>query len=139
MSTFPVNPQIVKKDAKHAAEKKHADEHMKWFDKPKVVTVQQLKAHKLKREAHELEDAIYHMRQNSGLDPDVARRSEAEVKNAIAAANIAMDHVNQKLSKKWLTKATKSFRRAESMLGKPMTIGGTLRRKHRKSVKRCKS
>jgi hypothetical protein len=160
VSTFPVPPQIVKKDAKHAAAKADADEYWKYLDNPIVVTVEQLEAHALKREADELAEAIWHMSKYSGLDQDVARRSKAEVRNAITKANEAMKDVNNvdDTATNFLREATNSLNEAKELLGtgKPMkrarstgkprarstgnpmkrARGGTLRRK---SVKRCKS
>ena len=160
VSTFPVPPQTVKNDVKHAAAKADADKYWKFLDKPKVVTVEQLEAYALKREADELAEAIWYMRKYSGLDQDVARRSKAEVSNAITKANEAMKDVNNvdNTATNFLREATNSLNEAKELLGtgkpmkrarstgkprarstgKPMkrARGGTLRRK---SVKRCKS
>jgi len=164
VSTFPVPPQIVKKNADYAAEKEYVDEHMKWFKTPKVVTVEQLEAHALKREAHELADVIWHRSignvGHTDLKPELARRSKAEVRNAITKANEAMKDVNNvdDTATNFLREATNSLNEAKELLGtgKPMkrarstgkprarstgnpmkrARGGTLRRK---SVKRCKS
>lgn len=145
MSVFPANSDRVQRDTMNAAEKEYADKHMNWFNTPKVVTVEQLKAHALKREAHELEHVIGHISMHLGLDQDVARSSKAEVRNAITKANEAMKDVNNVDKKKatnFLRAATNSLNKAKKNLlgiGKPMkrgARGGTLRRK---SVKRCKS
>ena len=147
-SSFPVDPAIVQKDAKYAADKAAANKYWNFSDKPREVTVQQLKAVELIRRAQELGDVIWHRSKgnigHTDLKPDLARRSLAQVTNAIDAAKHATMDVNKNLANKFLNKATKSFNRAENMLGvgKSMTRGtrgGTLRRKHRKSVKRCKS
>ena len=160
VSTFPADSKTVENDAKHDAEMKYADEQTKWFKKPRIVTVEQLEAHALKREADELAEAIWYMSKYSGLDHDVALRSKAEVMNAITKANEAMKDVNNvdDTATKFLKEATNSLNEAKELLGtgKPMkrarstgkprarstgnpmkrARGGTLRRK---SVKRCKS
>ena len=150
VSTFPVHPQIVKKNAKHAAEMKCADEQTKWFKKPRIVTVEQLEAHALKREAHNLITEIGYRIKRSGLTQHKAGLAKIQLDNAIKTADQVMDDQvmdeadqvrHESKANRLLTKANRSIMNvnkmfASAILSKRGARGGTLRRK---SVKRCKS
>jgi hypothetical protein len=145
-STFPVHPDRVRQEAEQAAEQAVAKKFWSFLDTiGKKVRPQEIKADDLIYRAQELGDVIWHRsRGNIGhtdLDLDLARRSLAKVEDAIQAARDAKKNAsNKKKATNFLRKATRSFGIANRMLsGKSTTRGGTLRRKHRKSVKRCKS
>ncbi len=146
MSTFPANFDRVQLDTKQAAENAALDEE--WNRFPKVFT----KAHMLQGDATVLLDhaksaIAKQVRANSKTGVKLARASVRSVNAAINAANDAI----KKQTTESMQKATKMLNEANIKIDKAwnyapmkhsMTIrkkGGTLRRKHRKSVKRCKS
>jgi hypothetical protein len=144
-STFLVHPDRVQQEAEQAAEQAAAKKFWSFLDTiGKKVRPQEIKADDLIYRAQELGEVIWHRsRGNTGhtdLDLDLASRSMAKVEDAIKAAKDAKYASNKKKATYFLRKATRSFGIANRMLsGKSTTRGGTLRRKHRKSVKRCKS
>lgn len=143
-NTFPAF-KVTQDAARYAREKAYADKY--WSFLGKEVTVQELKANELIYQAQELGEVIWHRsignKGHTDLDLDLASRSMAKVEAAIKAAKYAKYASNKKIATNFLRKATRSFGIANRMLsGKSTTRGtrgGTLRRKHRKSVKRCKS
>jgi hypothetical protein len=145
VSTIPVDPKTVRKDAKHAAEMKYADEQTEWFKKPRIVTVEQLKAYALEREAQNLITEIGYRIQRSGLTQHKAGLAKIQLDNAIKTAKQVMDEsneTNKTKSTRLLTKANRSIMNVNKMFASAILSmkrggrGGTLRRK---SVKRCKS
>jgi len=162
-SHFPVHPDRVQQEAEQAAEQAAAKKRLSFLDTlGKEVTDQEIKADDLIYQARELGEVIWHRsRGNIGhtdLDLDLANRSMAKVEDTINAAKYAKYASDKNKATKFLREATRSFGIAKRMLsgksttrgtrgtrgtkgtrGTRGTRGGTLRRKHRKSVKRCKS
>jgi len=141
-STFPAF-KVTQDHARHARQIAAADEYLSY--KPREVTYQQLKAYDLERKAQDLKSEIDYRIEHSGLTQRGADRTEVQLNTAIATAREAMKESNKAKATRLLTKANrfisnvnKSFNSAISSMQRG-TRGGTLRRKHRKSVKRCKS
>jgi hypothetical protein len=146
-TSFPVDPGRVQLEAEKKAQQAAAKKYWSFLDTlGKEVTVQEIKADDLIQRAQELGEVIWHRSKGNighiDLDTVLANRSLAKVEAAIKAAKQAKYASDKNKATKFLRKATMSFSIANRMLSKSMTRGargGTLRRKHRKSVKRCKS
>jgi len=149
VSSFPADFDRVQRDTRNAAI--NADLDAFWNSFPKVFTT----AHMLKGDATGLiehaQSAIgKQMRSKSKTGEKLARASVQSVNAAIKAADAAIrDRTDESLQK-----ATKMLNEANMKIDKALKYepkkhsmttrrgirkGGTLRRKHRKSVKRYKS
>jgi hypothetical protein len=135
--------KVTQDAARYAREKAAADKFFNY--KPREVTYQQLKAYDLEHKAQDLKSEIDYRIKYSGLTQHEAKHTNVQLDTAIETAQQAMKESNKAKATRLLTKANryisnvnKSFNSAISSMQRG-TRGGTLRRKHRKSVKRCKS
>ncbi len=152
-SSFPVHPQIVEKDAKYAADKAAADKYWANMRQCPITESYVVRQDAKGSLAAAKATVAHHVRVTKSKVGE--KRALASVRSANAAINAAQNALDKPNDESLLQKAINRLNKANIQIYNAWDVpekrimqrrrttsptkGGTLRRKHRKSVKRCKS